>query len=230
MIKNIIRKITIRKKAKKKCSIIRGWNISEDLIIGQGCIVGKRTHISSGVSIGNCTYLNGNQLDVIIESNTEIGNFCSIGPGVIIGMGNHYVNKVTTHPLLFNSYYKNILKLQNAKLKLDGLEDKDNKTVIGNDVWIGARANIKRGVKIGNGAIIGAECMVTHDVPDYAVVVGVPSKIIKYRFNEEQITFLKKNERYCFWNWDNNQIDKYFGSLYNVDEYIKCIENMMKTK
>lgn len=64
--------------------------------------------------------------------------------------------------------------------------------VIGNDVWIGYKAVIMPGVKIGNGAIIGAYCVVSKDVPSYAVAVGNPCCIVKYRFDDEMIELLNK--------------------------------------
>jgi len=64
------------------------------------------------------------------------------------------------------------------------------KVIIENDVWIGANSVIMPGVKVGNGAIIGANAVVTKDVPDYAIVGGVPAKIIKYRFDEKTISSL----------------------------------------
>ena len=57
--------------------------------------------------------------------------------------------------------------------------------VIGNDVWIGVDSIIRRGVKIGNGAVVGANSFVNHDVPDFAIVAGNPARLIRYRFDEE---------------------------------------------
>ena len=79
------------------------------------------------------------------------------------------------------------------------------KVSIGNDVWIGCNAIIKKGIKIGNGAVIGAGSVVTKDVPAYAIVVGNPGKIIKYRFEDSIIKELKEIK---WWNWSIEEITK----------------------
>lgn len=136
-------------------------------------------YIGEGSKIGCHNYFARN---VYIDS-TVIGNYCSIGPNVQIGPGNHNYKLVST--------------------KLDVMEkvgitysqiDKD--LIIGNDVWIGCKAIICRGISIGNGAVIAAGAVVVNDVPDYAIVAGVPAKIIKYRFNEEEIRKLQKSKWY----------------------------------
>ncbi len=92
---------------------------------------------------------------------------------------------------------------------------------IGNDVWIGANVLILDGVTIGNGAIIAAGAVVTKDVPPYAVVGGVPAKIIKYRFNKEEIDFL---EQLKWWEKDEKWLTEY-GKYFNNVELLKNILN-----
>ena len=112
----------------------------------------------------------------------EIGRFTSISWDVTIGATSHPLNYLTTHAF---PYTKRI-----------GFVQEDNKmnliTKIGNDVWVGCNSVILPGVIIGDGAVIGAGSVVTKDVPSYAIVGGVPAKIIRYRFNEEYINLLKK--------------------------------------
>lgn len=112
-------------------------------------------------------------------TSAKIGRYCSLSWNVTIGPGLHNYNLITAHPLL--------------AVKRFGFVDQalynqyDKESVVGNDVWIGCNAVIMRGVTIGDGAVIGANSVVTKDVPPYAIVVGSPARIIKYRFSAEII-------------------------------------------
>ena len=90
---------------------------------------------------------------------------------------------------------------------------------VGNDVWIGATSTIMSGITIGDGAIIGAGAIITKDVPPYAIVVGNPGKVVKYRFTEEQIELLLK---ISWWNWDEDKIKDNAMSMWssNIDDFI----------
>ena len=136
-------------------------------ILGDYVKIGYMNLINSS-KINDCTYTGPN---VIIDSSV-IGKFCSIGWNITIGAQPHDYKRVSSYPV--TTIFKKI------------------KTFIGNDVWIGSNAIIKAGVKIGNGAVVGAGAVVTKDVPDYAIVAGVPAKIIKYRFDKETIRTLNK--------------------------------------
>ena len=95
--------------------------------------------------------------------------------------------------------------------------------VIGNDVWIGAGTIVLPEVKIGDGAIIGAGAVVTHDVPAYAVVAGVPARILRYQFTQSQIAQLAK---IAWWNWDDHKIAANITKFYgDVDQFIKEFGN-----
>ena len=91
---------------------------------------------------------------------------------------------------------------------------------IENDVWVGATSTIMSGVKISNGAVIGGGSVVTKDVPPYAIVVGNPAKVVKYRFNEEQIDKLL---RIAWWDWEEEQIKENAMLLWS-DDINKFIE------
>lgn len=128
--------------------------------------------------IGRHTYYPPS-LHIPFEQNT-IGSFCSIGEDVIIGAHNHAAHALSTHP------FATMPKLNFAPPDL--LAKPIYKPVhIGNDVWIGTRVIIMHGVTVGDGAIIGAQAVVTKDVAPYAIVAGVPAKLIRYRFDEEII-------------------------------------------
>lgn len=128
------------------------------------------------VHVGNDTY---GQLNVINHSETcelHIGHFCSVAPEVLfVVCGEHATDRISTYPF----------KVRYGGIKYEAVS-KGN-IVIGDDVWIGVRSTILSGVTVGQGAVIAAGSVVTKDVPPYAVVGGVPAKIIKYRFPEEII-------------------------------------------
>ena len=89
---------------------------------------------------------------------------------------------------------------------------------IGNDVWLGRNVIITNGSNIGNGVIAGAGAVITKDVPDYAVVVGVPARIIRYRYTEKQI---KKLNKIAWWNWSDDVIrERYNDFFIGIEEFI----------
>jgi len=97
--------------------------------------------------------------------------------------------------------------------------------IIQNDVWIGAKSTVMSGVKISNGAIVGACSVVTKDVPPFAIVAGNPAKVVKYIFSNEQI---KKLLSIAWWNWDEQKIKDNAMTMWsnNIDEFIeKFYEN-----
>lgn len=145
--------------------------------------------------------------------NVTIGKFCSIGPNLVAGLGLHPINGLSTSPMFYsaNNLSNGVTLCSDTKFK----EQID--ITIGNDVFIGANVIILDGIKVGNGAVIGAGAVVTRDVPDYAIVVGVPAKIIKYRFSTEQINSLKKIE---WWNFDSTELKNIEKMFFNIDLFI----------
>ena len=148
---------------------------------------------------------------------TEIGNFCSIASDVNIGLEEHTLQNISTSPIFTEvdnaTGYSWIKKNHFIPFK---------RTYIGNDVWIGFRASIKSGVKIGNGAVIATGAVVTKDVPPYAIVGGVPAKIIRYRFSEEIINELQKTE---WWNLPDNIIIEHIQSFQKSNHTIEEIRS-----
>lgn len=136
-------------------------------------------------TIGDYSYVGPNCR--IIHCN--IGKFCSIAGDSAIGMGTHSLNHISTASIFTAPVNGTRIKWTDRQ----GFEE--YKTInIGNDVWIGQRVLVIGGVTIGNGAVIGAGAVVTKDVPPYAVVGGVPAKVLKYRFAPEIIDALEKSE------------------------------------
>jgi len=126
-----------------------------------------------------------------IGPNTElvlvnIGKFCSIAQNCSIGLATHTLENISTSPIFTEKYNGTSF----SWIEKDTLNYKPKIVEIGNDVWIGKNATILSNIRVGNGAIIGTGAIVTKDVPDYAVVAGVPANIIKYRFSKEIINKL----------------------------------------
>ncbi|MDK2850003.1 MAG: hypothetical protein PWR32_670 [Candidatus Woesearchaeota archaeon] len=170
-------------------------------------------------SFGRHSYMGKNGF----VTNTKIGAFTSIAWNVTIGAPEHKIDLVTTNDILSNSFHGFIKKEE------DPLYTPSNdKVIVGNDVWIGANVVIKRNVKIGDGAVIGAGAVVTKDIPDYAIAVGVPARVIKYRFSKKTINALKKLK---WWDWSDEIIKKnlkLFASNPEDPEVLKKLQDIKK--
>lgn len=181
-----------------------------------------KNRVINGVKVGRYTY--GYEKHCFYGSSLkEVGSFCSINNHALIGnIVNHPMTMISTHPFLYREKgffigYEGIP----AFLEKESLYEKEvytEKTVIGNDVWVGANAIIMPGVKIGNGAIIGAGAIVTSDVDDYAIVAGVPAKVIRYRFNSKEIAILN---RVKWWDWSEEDIEKNINCIKNPIEFFR---------
>ena len=146
-----------------------------------------------------------------LSPDTEVGAFCSIGIEVVLGPSQHPTDWLSTHPFAY---------LPDKKFKDVEYDLRNYAAVkpvkVGNDVWIGDRALIMDGVTVGDGAVIGACAVVTKDVPPYAVVAGVPARIIRYRFDEETIGRLMEMQ---WWNLPDEDIVRL--PLDNVKEVLR---------
>lgn len=149
--------------------------------------------------------------------NCEIGAFCSIANGFIVGGAKHPIDWVSTSPVFYSVGSGTGLHLGNLSI------DETARTVIGNDVWIGSRVIVMQGLKIGNGAAIGAGAVVTKDVPPYAVVAGCPAKIIRYRFDEATIEMLQKS---AWWNLSEQQLRKISRYINQPDKFLIALEEI----
>lgn len=156
----------------------------------------------NGIFIGKKSYFPSNLY--FFHNVASIGRFTSINSSVQI-MSDHPTNMITTAPML------GILSEKNRKLYSQVSNEDKRQTgkhvKIGNDVWIGANVfiNASKVAEIGNGAIIGTGAVVLEDVPPYAVVVGIPARVIRYRFTPKQIRILQQVR---WWEWDDETIDK----------------------
>ena len=157
--------------------------------------VGARTAIAES-SFGDYSYV-VNDSSIIYA---DIGKFCSIAAHTRINPGNHPLERPALHHFTYRSVSYQL-----------GAEDdaaffdwrRSHQVTLGHDVWIGHGAVILPGVTVGNGAAIGAGAVVSKDVPPYAIVVGVPAKILRYRFDEDLRNALT---RIAWWTWSHERL------------------------
>ncbi len=140
-----------------------------------------------------------------------IGKFCSLARNLVFNVGrNHNIQIVTTFPLGVIDRTKTIPAPKH-------IVKNPHQIILGHDVWIGHSVTIMGGVKIGNGAVIGANAVVTKDIPPYAVAVGNPARVVKYRFDEETI---KKFLAVKWWNWDLKKIADNLPLMTDVEKFL----------
>lgn len=168
--------------------------------------------------------------DILVKS---VGAFCSFASGSIV-VANHSSTDISTHKMIAfgienmdknDDFAKKFFNYEEERgaWHFDGVIPKKccpktRRITIGNDVWIGANVIITNGADIGNGVIAGAGAVITKSVPDYAIVVGVPARIVKYRYTQEQINILNE---IAWWDWPDEKIRKCHGDFYlDIEDFI----------
>ncbi len=142
----------------------------------------------------------------------SVGAFCSFAKGTDV-VWNHQLDMVTNHDFIYESVICPEITEQRYCHA-----DFNKKCIIGNDVWLGQNVILTNGVRIGNGVRAAAGAVITKDVPDYAIVGGIPAKIIKYRFNPEQIEKLNK---IAWWNWPIEKIRDCYDDFVDIDIFLE---------
>lgn len=149
--------------------------------VGKNCAINAYTRVSHS-EIGNYSYTARN----CNLMNMKLGSFCSIGPGCQVGLGSHPSHFVSTSPI----FYSTTGQLNGETWVARDYYEEVATVFINDNVWLGANVIVIDGITIGEGAICAAGSVITKDVPPYAVVGGVPAKVIRYRFEEETINHL----------------------------------------
>ena len=179
------------------------------------CSLGKHSRVERRAILTDCTL--GNYSYIATEAQlhrTHIGKFCSLGPQVYAGLGIHPTQGfVSTSPMFYSVSPRSFAdRSYFEEYKL---------TTIGNDVWIGARAILIDGVSVADGAVVGAGAVVTKDVPPYAIVGGIPARIIKYRFTPEKIEQLLALR---WWDRDEAWIKKNYKAFHDIERFLEIDE------
>jgi acetyltransferase-like isoleucine patch superfamily enzyme len=201
--------------------IAGGTRLGADVVIERNCYIfdstfGDRVHVQEGCSIfrsemesrvviyprarlsevrfGSYSYVNEHAL----MRGVSVGRFTSIGPHFLCGYGEHPSDLVSTSPVFYSTRNQ-----CGTSFTDEDYFAEESATSIGHDVWVGARVFMRDGVSIGHGAIVAAGAVVVGDVPDYAIVGGVPAKVIRFRFADEAIRELLEIE---WWNWTEEKL------------------------
>jgi acetyltransferase-like isoleucine patch superfamily enzyme len=191
-LKNYFR-LTARK-LRYRDSFVDSPLIARGVELAAGCSVSRGAELGPGVRLGAHSYVN---CGAIVASG-EIGRFCSIGPYALIGMPEHPLGYPSTSPRLYSP--NNIFSMPSE------WNDYPNPPIIGCDVWIGAHAFVRQGVKIGHGAVIAAGAVVVRDVAPYEIAGGVPARRIRYRFAPDIIATLLEER---WWEKDLSEMAQY---------------------
>ena len=182
----------------KKC-LFRYRTKGKHVILSRGCRVSIRSQFEGHNYLGRSSVLDGSMgYGSYMGSHSEIcgriGRYTSVADHVRVVRGRHPTSRfVSTHPAFYSR--RNCVGLhyaENAEFAEFVYADEEARSpvIIGNDVWIGHGALLLEGVRIGDGAVVAMGAVVTKDVPPYAVVGGVPAKVIRYRFDEQTVASL----------------------------------------
>ena len=164
--------------------------------------------------VGDGTYISANGR----ISMATIEKYCSIGPDLCAGWGVHPLEGVSTSPMFYSTGKQN-----GRTLVTTNMFEERKRIMIGNDVFIGRNVIILDGITIGNGAVIGAGAVVSKDIPPYAVAVGSPIKVVKYRFTPDIIKQLLAVE---WWDKDEKVLEKVATYCFDIPSFLEEMKKL----
>ena len=216
ILKNIWRCFNRYKLSKQNVRIFKTAIFNNKTKFGGYNSIGTKTVVSDS-QIGSYTYLGkNNKLDRV-----SIGKFCSIGSNIKILDSTHPTREfVSTSPVFYSTLRQCGTTFVTKEKFEEHLSGGDSKLIIGNDVWIGDDVTFMAGITIGDGAIIGTGALVTKDVPPFSICGGIPAKVIRYRFTQEQIDFLQTLK---WWNKDNQWIRANADRFDSIERFMREI-------
>ncbi|NTU84381.1 MAG: acetyltransferase [Chloroflexales bacterium] len=181
-----------------------------DCDLGAWTEIGPRSHLSE-TTFGDYSYA-ANDVQI---ANAEVGKFCSIAAGVRINPVNHPMERVTQHHCTYRRVAYGFDTVDDAEIFA---WRRAARCVIGHDVWVGHGAIILPGVHVGIGAVVGSGAVVTRDVEPYTVVIGVPARPIRQRFDKHTATRLIE---IAWWDWDHMTLKQRFADLMDVPTFLE---------
>ena len=173
----------------KTAKTSRNCQLRWDITLGPEVYISRRCKLHGNINIRKRTNLNRN---VGIHGEVDIGKYCAFAPNALIRTANHDTRKPAIQTRFYNDFFNTQYETQT-----------EGPVTIGNDVWIGDRAIILSGVTIGDGAVIGAGSIVTHDVDPYSIVAGVPATHIRWRFPSE---IREKLLEFSWWDLSDHEL------------------------
>ena len=216
-VKALIKVMRYRLLEKENLQVSLSSGIGENVVFEGKNSVGADT-VLSNTYLGYGSYV----CDDSNVSNCKIGRFCSISNNVLRASGSHPINFVTTHPAFYSKEHPcGFSYVKEDKFEETMYLEEPYQVRIENDVWIGTGAILFDGVTIGNGAIVAAGAVVNKDVPPYAIVGGVPAKVIRYRFSEEMIEKLEKS---CWWEEEESWLEQHAEIFSKAECFLELLE------
>lgn len=184
----------------------------------RGVSVGKHVYFASDAAIsevrmGDYSYCG----EFARISNCGVGKFTCIGPNTLIGLGNHpLARNVSIHPV----FYSRAKQVGVTFSQTQQFDESPPQTIIGNDVWIGAKVTIPGGVTIGDGAVVASGAVVTKDVLPYSIVGGVPAKLLRHRFTTEESDLILKS---AWWDWSAQDLSDHTNAINHYETFVEIL-------